>query len=313
MSDFGIIGELDIAFSTPNEFGEIALAWLDEGVASLANAEHEDILSGPPLKWDTRVPDSDAPQDGPPAGSAWGMLILVRPPLGTPETHLYSKRALTRLRKLAPVMESVDLNLSRINDEGLGEGVCNFRVSREGQESGFARLIVEVRKVNGPDGVPAPIAGDHRCLALMRRFAERFSPVFGHVSFSNPDFESATALEVALKAEPKRTLLESDTYLRGYSWLTVVPETIAVRLGGAEALRRTGAFVTVDELPGGSIWLLATHAWDDYQGDRIEAVFDALTPALPAGMPQDPYANSLIPVRHPPLLLSWRDAGQGRH
>lgn len=185
--------------------------------------------------------------------------------------------------------------------------MCDIQAERVGGESGFARLTVSFTADIAPDGRLRPVTGDHRCMILLREFAERFTPAFGHVSYSYDG--PTTALEEALLIFPPQTLYDSADYLRGYSWLTVVPSILATRLGGETSLRDSGAFATVDTLPNGSLWLLATHSWAEYRGDRIDAVFDALAPILPAGMPED--VQFPIPSQ-PPRLLSWRDASNKR-
>jgi hypothetical protein len=74
--------------------------------------------------------------------------------------------------------------------------------------------------------------------------------------------------------------------LRGYTWVTVVPGNLAARLGGAAALRASGAFCEVSPLPNGSLWLRATPAINDFTGDRIRRVFETLAPVLLTGVPR---------------------------
>lgn len=74
--------------------------------------------------------------------------------------------------------------------------------------------------------------------------------------------------------------------LRGYTWVTVVPANLAARLGGVGALRASGAFCEVSQLPNGSVWLRATPAINDFTGDRIRRVFETLAPVLLTGVPR---------------------------
>lgn len=46
----GLVAELDVPFSSPEEFGEMALAWLVGGAKELAGELSEEILAGPPLQ-----------------------------------------------------------------------------------------------------------------------------------------------------------------------------------------------------------------------------------------------------------------------
>jgi hypothetical protein len=77
---------------------------------------------------------------------------------------------------------------------------------------------------------------------------------------------------------------DSREVLRGYTWVTVVAAELAGRLGGAEALRASGAFCEVSSLPDGSLWLRATPAINDFTGERVRRVFEALAPVLHTGV-----------------------------
>lgn len=81
--------------------------------------------------------------------------------------------------------------------------------------------------------------------------------------------------------------------LRGYSWVTVCPAELAARLGGAAALAGCGAFVRVEELPRGAVWLQATEDFAGYDEAAMRRVFEALAPVLPAGQPEpDPFDDT---------------------
>lgn len=88
-------------------------------------------------------------------------------------------------------------------------------------------------------------------------------------------------------------------WLRGYGWVTVVPRELVARLGGAAGPRESGAFVEVEELPHGGVWLRATECEADYGPDDMRRVFHALAPVLPPGMPrvepQDPHGWQVVP------------------
>ncbi|MEI4913982.1 hypothetical protein Q8G39_28440, partial [Klebsiella pneumoniae] len=71
-------------------------------------------------------------------------------------------------------------------------------------------------------------------------------------------------------------IADSRTVLRGYSWLTVVAGELADRLGGPDALRASGAFVQVEPLRSGGVWLLASDDYAGYTDERVEAVWRAL-------------------------------------
>jgi hypothetical protein len=84
---------------------------------------------------------------------------------------------------------------------------------------------------------------------------------------------------------PPPILPESRRYLRGYAWLTVCPREIAERLGGADALRATGAFTEVAALRNGGVWLLAAPTLAEYDMPAAARIWDVLAPALRPGTP----------------------------
>jgi hypothetical protein len=92
-----------------------------------------------------------------------------------------------------------------------------------------------------------------------------------------------TALERALHREVRPLGGDLREVLRGYSWVTIVAPELASRLGGAGALAASGAFYEVSPLPDGSLWLRATPTINEFTGDRIRRVFEALAPVLPTG------------------------------
>ncbi|MGW1721939.1 hypothetical protein ACWCQK_03255 [Streptomyces sp. NPDC002306] len=112
-------------------------------------------------------------------------------------------------------------------------------------------------------------------------------PAFARVDHLN--FQESTDLEAALRRSRRKSRRESRTLLRGYSWVTGVPAELAARLGGARALEATGAFHAVRALSGGGLLLQATETLAGYDEHALRAVFRALAPVLPPGMPdQDP-------------------------
>jgi hypothetical protein len=84
----------------------------------------------------------------------------------------------------------------------------------------------------------------------------------------------------------------------------VVPVELAERLGGAEVMRRTGAFVEAAELQAGGLWLLATEDYRDYGPGQVARVFRALAPVL---RPGKPISKSYIPDA-PPQRVVLEDA-----
>lgn len=232
----------------------------------------------------------------------------------TPRAKHYSKpysyTSLKRLRSVAPDIIDAQIKLER-NDK-IQSARYQGTVRREGGKNGVARLILPaLRQIER--------SSDSREIAFMRDFADRYSPFFGHVSRSAGPLAGDTELEYALNLNFWDPANSWDRYLRGYSWITVVPASLARRVGGAGGLRATGAFAAVEEVAGGSVWLLAADRWQDFSEDQtvIDRVFEALAPILPLGMPDRGMRNLLstgFPPRslpgYTPYLLSIRDAAE---
>jgi len=115
-----------------------------------------------------------------------------------------------------------------------------------------------------------------------------------------PGHGETTGLEIATHEFLSDTVPRSREVLRGYSWVTVVPQEWGDRLGGLQALEASGAFVDVAQLDAGGYWLRATEHWRDYRLPAAERVFEVLAPVLPAGKVPGDYAASNVIVRRDP-------------
>jgi hypothetical protein len=120
--------------------------------------------------------------------------------------------------------------------------------------------------------------------------AERWPAVFGFLADDTIDAGTRTPLEARRTTFPTETLPLSNAQVRGYSWVTVTSAGVLQRLGGIEAVRRSGAFASAIELPWGGAVLQATPRLSEYEGDAVRRVFEALAPVLPADAPwPDPF------------------------
>ncbi|MFI6761935.1 hypothetical protein ACIBF5_22615 [Micromonospora sp. NPDC050417] len=99
--------------------------------------------------------------------------------------------------------------------------------------------------------------------------------------------------------------LDIQLSLRGYSWVTVVPEKVGLSLGGLDGLNESGAFRSVERLPRGGYWLQATERFTDYRQPEAERVFEVLRPHLPANA----YASDFRDARRP--IPRWVPDGSG--
>ena len=150
-------------------------------------------------------------------------------------------------------------------------------------------VITEVDASEAEKAWPGPGGGwpasrdlQDRWAGFVRRQAEQIGASAG---FMNDDRAPGgdTALQQAIWPPASAYPFRYREILYGYSWVTIVPSQLAGRLGGPAAMRSSGAFSEVDELPGGAVWLRATPAINQFTGDRIRAVFEVLAPVLLTG------------------------------
>jgi hypothetical protein len=139
-----------------------------------------------------------------------------------------------------------------------------------------------------------------RWLDALAAFADRVNPGYGQISYHYN--EGATALEDRTdyrvhgleRTESRFTIGQCRITLRGYNWLTIVPQELVPAVGGVDGLRASGAFAEVRPLAVGGVWLRATEDFADYNLAAAEPVFRTLAPILPPGklMPAPDWASA---------------------
>ncbi|MEV1168875.1 hypothetical protein [Nonomuraea sp. NPDC049784] len=147
-------------------------------------------------------------------------------------------------------------------------------------------LTAEIRSTKpiAAHGDPLP----EKCAALLHQHAEGRPPQFGFVA--DDAQPPSSALESSLGLLEDDTRPRSDDSVRGYSWVMVIGPDVLEAAGGVEHLRATGAFVSIDPLPEGRVFLRATTTFQEYTDAAVERVHAALAPVLPWGTPKfDPH------------------------
>jgi hypothetical protein len=204
----------------------------------------------------------------------------------------YSERSWPRfLARLGEHPEYASIEITPLNGRGQPAD-C---------KRGHARVGVQRRPDRAPGwvcfslGAPAVFTGwpdlpqlQDQWAGFVQRQAARIGACAGGMSDDGGVDEYETSLESCL---PEHVRIAKDSSwghvreeLRGYWWVTVVPGELAARLGGPGGLAATGAFHEVSSLPDGSVWLRATPTINEFTGERIREVFEALAPILPAGV-----------------------------
>jgi hypothetical protein len=164
--------------------------------------------------------------------------------------------------KVTGDVDAVSLTLSRLDAEGhlpapRGSGAWVWdvdRIFRDGevlrlgvQSSGSPLLLLE----EGPRG-DAARAG----LAELTRRAAVSAPLL--FAFAGPCGSSGQTVWEAKYHRTPEDCLRNDTYsYRGLGWVTALPDWAVAAAGGLDGLRRIPLH-SVEPLPGGGAWLVAT-------------------------------------------------------
>lgn len=301
---------LDVRLPDDGDFARVASRWLNNLGEVLAPALWDELQESLPLpspgEW-------DAPHGAP--GGVWACVSVVpRPCWGTAASRVYSPENFRWMLENAaarPLM--LEHQLIRLGRDGaLPDGP---------EDTGGGRLVISVEvEEEHPEWVQMKASSSlpdydndasrtdvsTRWVQAVLSRAREVDASFGHVCDDGVAY-GKTALDSALRRGGRvKSMMQSRQVLRGYSWCTICPRELAQRLGGSSALQATGAFVEVEELPSGGLWLQATESFSDYNDEAMKRVFKALAPVLPEGLPKpDPFDD--IPRR-----LVWEDAADWR-
>jgi hypothetical protein len=286
MTQFWLEAQLNVDTSR-GPLGDAAYVWFDTLTRALAPAERAELAGLPAA---TRInPLAERPQGEP--GKLYGLIEVDRSIDGgyprTERRHL-SDEGLEWLRgELADLPEKVTVWIGRFTENGFLGGRLMFAKAWPLRDNpGWLVLDAQVPA----DQFTDPGSGraeQQRWLGAIRQAADRLNPSFGQIDYWRD--KGNTALERCSKGLARNAQLaipQTRERLRGYSWLTIASQELAEKLGGAAALAATGAFAEVEPLAEGGLWLLATEDFADYGMKAAEAVFHAVAPALPPGMPR---------------------------
>lgn len=144
------------------------------------------------------------------------------------------------------------------------------------------------------------LPGDvRRLVGFMVDFLDDIDPAFGAASIefkNNMD----TELDRALRRDEDDSIAQSREFLRGYSWLTVIPKELVARLGGVRALREA-PLAAVYPLTAGGVVVLASSTPSGYDDVAMRGLFRTVSPVLPPGKPkpQPGYDNLRVVYEEP--------------
>jgi hypothetical protein len=191
------------------------------------------------------------------------------------------------------------LYLVTLDSDGFPNARPAFRVTAQVNDDFLDWLFLSVQF--GPELLDDP-AFQRSTLDFVRGFADEWNVAYGEISYDRGS--GRTAYESVFGGIPNRTGPQSRNFLRGYAWLTLCPQEIGDRLGGAGALRASGAFAAVEVLRNGGYWLLATGDWREFGQPTAEKIFPIVAPVLPPGEPVPDAPDD------PPYFVSRRDAAE---
>ncbi|MEV1285580.1 hypothetical protein [Micromonospora sp. NPDC049679] len=220
------------------------------------------------------------------------LLLPFAQPAGAPEPTTsftaFDERAVGRGRRRRPprwadgLTEELGQLSAHWYDVAPGAAELDLHVTRFGGGR-HLKLQASVGFAQRSHLVPRVVSA---LIELARRMAEVADLAYGEMLRSAGNPAPATLLDAALRRDPDESADASRCFVRGYEWVTVCPKELTCRLGGADALRASGAFAEVLPLSRGAVLLRATERPEDYRGERVAAVFRALAPVLPAGQPR---------------------------
>jgi hypothetical protein len=290
---------IDVEMPGATEYADITRRWFDAGFSVLAPDQRAALETGP------KLPPEAIRRSMPcgPPGATWGFVSITR---YFPHRVTKGGRQIFRHTDSGRVWSArswkwfLDQLADPPHDATLGTAHLGDETSRSPGYPEDPRIrMTAVRDKLQPDwlrlafSAPESDLGDSQrqqaWLAFVRETVEDLNPAFGIIDYEYDSFYGQTAVEHTIKPLYQwpwyQCLPTSRQALRGYDWLTICPQELAGRLGGAEVLRGTGAFHEVAPLRGGGVWLLATADYRDYDEAAMDRVFRALAPVLPAGTP----------------------------
>jgi hypothetical protein len=263
------------------DIGQVLADWFERCVDELVTGKFADLLKGLPL-----------PFLEPAAARAHTAACYVS--VGADAGRVYSAESWAwLLRSLRDQPSAAGFQMSTFDSDGrptadsvkiLALGVLDA--------PGWWLLVFE----SGDLSLREP-ANQWRMCSVLRGFAERW-PGITHGEVSYVTAVNQAALEAATSRYSWQTIPRSTEELRSYSWVTVVNPELAGILG-VERLRGSGAFVEVDVLRSGAVWLRATTDWNNYDLPAAERVFEALSPVLPQVLPTGDAGYNPVVMREP--------------
>jgi hypothetical protein len=272
--------EVVAEITEPEMFAVAARDWLTSAPRQVFPDLWEGLRARPVVRDKPRPKaDLDLPWGQP--GHVLGTLTVYRnhPAFGGREV-LYSDRAWQRLvAGLASYPFAVRLEINQLDSRGfpVHEGRASITVVRDANSPEWVRLTFSAMAVD--TGWPESSDLQDQWAEFVKSRAAGLGALAGGMTDDVGPGQSALQYMTLNMA----TVDDSREVLRDYSWITIIATELGARLGGADALRASGAFYEVSALPNDSLWLRATPTINEFTGDNVRRVFEVLAPVLVTG------------------------------
>ena len=282
--------EVTTEVASAEAFAAAVRSWLGGSVAEIFPGLHEGLRTRPVVRDQPRPKqDLDLPWGQP--GHVLGTIRTHRkhPAFGGREV-VYSERAWQRmLDGLGSYPFAVKVMINELDSRGfpVHRGYASVTVERDFYSPDWVSFTFSA----GAEDIGWPGSGEiqDRWAEFVKGQASRIGALAGSMTDDIGPGQSALQRAIFI---PEIEVSRSRDILRGYSWVTIAAAEIAARLGGAEALRASGAFHEVSVLPNDSLWLRATPTINEFTGDKVRRVFEALAPVLPTGVTEFQFSES---------------------
>jgi hypothetical protein len=265
------------------QFAEAARGWLTGALTEVFPALHNGICADQDAeRTETGRNLSVAGKSRRQPGHVVGTLTVnpEDPVFGGRELDYSSRRWPRFLSELGNYPSAVSVDLGLVDDRGDPlPGTAYVRVERDPESPEWISFTFTARADD--TGWPESAQVQARCAEFVKTQAARIGAVWGGMT------DDVAPPETALQRATFNTFAQvpdSRKVLRGYSWVTIVGPELAGRLGGAGVLQTSNAFCDVTVLPNGALWLRATPMINEFTGDRVRLVFEALAPVLVTGV-----------------------------
>ena len=310
--------ELVAEVESPEAFDGLARGWLTGCMDEVCGLLSQKLRTDPVTEVSVRSVDEEGRirQGGP--NQVLGELHTYRKRFGfNPERLLYSPRSWDRfLDSLSRNPAGVHVRMIPLDRDGFRSqsGWCGIGVRWDRRCPGWARFSFTVGVGQLTDWTES-VEIQESWAGFVRRKAGQMAVYAGGMTDDIWPGQD-TALQRATQSVPSNLLLkicQSREVLLGYSWVTVVAPEVAARLGGAAAMSATGAFCEVEEMPGGALWLRSTPVINDFTGDRVRKVFEALAPVLITGTAKIEYRGEMFRIAEGVDAADFRELAVHTH